>query len=109
MNWFVFFLVVVLSNFNTFTKAFESKPEVKAETKETEFKDVDCSGLLTQREFGQADGRSFMRNGEYAAGQHVGRNFVPVIYFNTLNVQLPAPKAWKSLNGMVRLGYTHNE
>lgn len=70
MNWFILYLALIVNSFMSV---------------ETVKKPIDCSGLLSQREFGQINGRRIIENGEYAAGQFLGRSFVPIIYFNTFD------------------------
>src|SRR5512136_823515 len=76
MTGWIILLAWVISNWDVLfapTQAVEPPKPVQP----------DCSGLLSQREFGQIGSRHVMQNGDYAAGEMVGRSFMPLLYFNT--------------------------
>jgi hypothetical protein len=74
MDWVLIFFMVVFPSLSVFNQKSEP-PKLQ----------IDCSGLISQREFGTIDGHRIMINGEYAVGQFIGKSFVPVLHFNTLN------------------------
>jgi len=85
MNFLLILFLIVLPTLDVFNQGPERlQASVQPQVAPVKAQ-IDCSGLLSQREFGQIDGHRIMVNGQYAVGQFIGKSFVPVLYFNTLD------------------------